>query len=61
MFAIKESFDAFRSYSLPLIRRIFPQLLSANLVGVQVMSGPVTIAYAQRFVAFTIADFDCLV
>ncbi len=33
---------------LPLIRRAFPQLLSATMVGVQPMSSPTGLAYALR-------------
>ena len=40
----------FRSISLPLTRRAFPELMAQNVVGVQAMSGPIGIAMAMRFI-----------
>lgn len=34
---------------IPMIRRVFPELIANELVGVQAMSGPVGLAYALRF------------
>lgn len=34
---------------IPMIRRVFPELIANELVGVQAMAGPVGLAYALRF------------
>jgi hypothetical protein len=34
---------------IPMIRRTFPELLAAELVNVQPMSGPIGLAYAVRY------------
>lgn len=39
----------YKQITIPLVRRIFPELLANQLVGVQAMSGPVGLAYAMRF------------
>ena len=39
----------YKKIAIPMVRRIFPELLANQLVGVQPMSGPVGIAYALRF------------
>ena len=41
----------FKKIIMPLTRRIFPNLIANDLVGVQPMSGPVGLAYALRFKA----------
>ena len=33
--------DEWGNYAIPLVRRVFPQLMSTQLVGVQPVSGPV--------------------
>ena len=38
----------FRTISLAMQRRVFPQLFAHKTVGVQTMSGPVSLAYAYR-------------
>ena len=40
----------FRSISLPLTRRAFPELIAQNVVGVQALSGPIGLATAMRFI-----------
>ena len=40
---------SFRSISLPLIRRVFPELMAQNIVGVQAMITPVGLSFAKRF------------
>jgi hypothetical protein len=42
-------FDTYLKITVPLIRRIFPELIANDLVGVQPMSGPVGLAFAMRF------------
>jgi hypothetical protein len=39
----------FKKILMPLTRRIFPNLLANEIVGVQPMAGPVSLAYALRF------------
>lgn len=39
----------FRTISLAMQRRVFPQLFANKCVGVQPMNGPVGLAYAMRF------------
>jgi hypothetical protein len=39
----------YKQIAIPMVRRIFPELLAHKLVGVQPMSGPVGLAYALRF------------
>lgn len=39
----------YKKMTIPLVRRIFPELLANQLVGVQPMTGPVGIAYAMRY------------
>lgn len=39
----------YKRIAIPLVRRVFPELLANQLVGVQPMSGPVGLAYALRF------------
>jgi len=39
----------FNKILMPLTRRIFPNLLANEIVGVQPMAGPVGLAYAMRF------------
>ena len=39
----------YKKIAMPLVRRVFPELLANQLVGVQPMSGPVSLAYALRF------------
>lgn len=39
----------FRTISLAMQRRVFPQLFAHKAVGVQTMNGPVGLAYAMRF------------
>lgn len=39
----------YKKIAMPLVRRVFPELLANQLVGVQPMTGPVSIAYALRF------------
>ncbi len=39
----------FKKIVMPLTRRIFPNLLANEIVGVQPMAGPVGLAYALRF------------
>ena len=41
----------FKKILMPLTRRIFPNLLANEIVGVQPMAGPVSLAYAIRFKA----------
>jgi len=41
----------FKKILMPLTRRIMPNLLANEIVGVQPMAGPVSIAYALRFFA----------
>lgn len=41
----------FKKIIMPLTRRIFPNLIANDLVGVQPMSGPVGLAYALRYKA----------
>ena len=41
----------FKKIIMPLTRRIFPNLIANDLVGVQPMAGPVGLAYALRFKA----------
>ena len=36
--------------SISLTRRIFPELMAQNIVGVQAMTGPVGLAHAMRFI-----------
>lgn len=43
------SIGAFGSYAMPLVRRIFPELLAKQVVGVQPMTAPVGLAYAMRY------------
>jgi len=43
----------FKKILMPLTRRIMPNLLANEIVGVQPMAGPVSIAYALRFRAST--------
>jgi hypothetical protein len=40
----------YKKMTIPLVRRIFPELLANQLVGVQPMTGPVGLAYALRYV-----------
>lgn len=44
-----ECVQLLRSISLPLTRRVFPQLFAQNVVGVQLMTRPVGLAYALRY------------
>lgn len=39
----------YKKIAMPLVRRVFPELLANQLVGVQPMTGPVGLAYALRF------------
>jgi hypothetical protein len=39
----------YKQIAIPMVRRIFPELLAHKLVGVQPMVGPVGLAYALRF------------
>lgn len=39
----------FKKIVMPLVRRIFPQLLANQIVAVQPMQGPVGLAYAMRY------------
>jgi hypothetical protein len=39
----------YKRIAIPLVRRVFPELLANQLVGVQPMQGPVGLAYALRF------------
>jgi hypothetical protein len=39
----------YKQIAIPMVRRIFPELLAHKLVGVQPMTGPVGLAYALRF------------
>jgi len=39
----------YKQIAIPMVRRIFPELLAHKLVGVQPMAGPVGLAYALRF------------
>jgi hypothetical protein len=39
----------YKQIAIPMVRRIFPELLAHKLVGVQPMTGPVGLAYAIRF------------
>jgi hypothetical protein len=39
----------YKRIAIPLVRRVFPELLANQLVGVQPMTGPVGLAYALRF------------
>ena len=39
----------FKKILMPLTRRVFPNLLANEIVGVQPMAGPVSLAYALRF------------
>jgi len=39
----------YKNVAIPMVRRIFPELLAHKLVGVQPMSGPVGLAYAMRY------------
>jgi hypothetical protein len=39
----------YKQIAIPMVRRIFPELLAHKLVGVQPMNGPVGLAYAVRF------------
>jgi len=39
----------FKKIVMPLVRRVWPQLLAHNIVAVQPMQGPVGLAYALRF------------
>lgn len=39
----------FNRVLMPLVRRIFPNLIANEIVGVQPMTGPVGLAYAMRF------------
>lgn len=41
----------FKKILMPLTRRVFPNLLANEIVGVQPMAGPVSLAYALRFKA----------
>lgn len=41
----------FKKILMPLTRRIFPNLLANEIVGVQPMAGPVSLAFALRFKA----------
>jgi len=41
----------FKKILMPLTRRIFPNLLANEIVGVQPMAGPASLAYAMRFKA----------
>jgi hypothetical protein len=43
----------YKQIAIPMVRRIFPELLAHKLVGVQPMAGPVGLAYAVRFRAST--------
>jgi hypothetical protein len=43
----------YKQIAIPMVRRIFPELLAHKLVGVQPMIGPVGLAYALRFRAAT--------
>jgi hypothetical protein len=45
----------YKQIAIPMVRRIFPELLAHKLVGVQPMTGPVGLAYALRFRASTAA------
>lgn len=46
----------YKQIAIPMVRRIFPELLAHKLVGVQPMPGPVGLAYAVRFRATGRAD-----
>ena len=42
-------FDTYMKITVPMIRRIFPELITNEIVGVQPMAGPVGLAFAMRF------------
>jgi hypothetical protein len=39
----------FSKIMIPMIRRVYPELLIKEIVGVQPMSGPVGLAFAMRY------------
>ena len=41
--------SSYNKSKIPLVRRVFPELMANKLVGVQPMTGPVGLAYALRF------------
>ena len=41
--------DTYLKITIPMIRRIFPELIANDIVGVQPMAGPVGLAFALRF------------
>jgi hypothetical protein len=40
----------FSKIIIPMIRRVYPELLTEEIVGVQPMSGPVGLAFAMNYV-----------
>jgi hypothetical protein len=46
---VQSGIARYKQMTIPLVRRIFPELLANQLVGVQAMNGPVGLAYAMRF------------
>lgn len=45
----KPAVGNFSKISIPMIRRTFPELLAAEIVNVQPMSGPIGLAFAVRY------------
>lgn len=39
----------FERISIPLVRRIYPQLIASQIVGVQPLSGPTSLTFYERF------------
>jgi len=44
-----QGFSRYKKIIIPLVRRVFPELITNQIVGVQPMMGPVGLAYAMRF------------
>lgn len=42
-------FETYLKLTIPMVRRIFPELICNDLVGVQPMAGPVGLAFAMRY------------
>ena len=40
---------SFNKVMIPMIRRVYPELLAKDIVGVQPMSGPVGLAFAHSY------------
>jgi hypothetical protein len=42
-----DNYSAFGNYAMPLVRRMFPELLATKVVGVQPMTAPMGLAYNE--------------